>query len=136
MRMTRLRRSRNWRHTRRTRRQGTEEEDEAGEEQERNQRDKGRTRKRTGNRYRRKNSWGQKKTKQPKYIKEGSTGHPKPRPSKSTLEEERKAKAHERKPRGIPTENPNTSSGKPETGERNDRSRKRRELGQRNTEGH
>ena len=71
-----------------------------------------------------------------KYIKEGSTGHPKPRPSKSILEEERKAKAHERKPRGIPTENPNTSSRKPETGERNVRSRKRRELGQRNTEGH
>ena len=50
IRMTRLRRSRNWRHTRRTRRQGTEEQDEAGEEHEWNQRDKGRTRKRTGNR--------------------------------------------------------------------------------------
>ena len=134
MRMTR--RSWNWRHTRRTRWQGTEEEDEAGEEQERNQRDKGRTRKRTGNRYRRKNSWRQKRQSNQKYIKEGSTGYPKPRPSKSILEEERKAKAHERKPRGIPMENPNTSSRKPETGERNVRSRKRRELGQRNTEGH
>ena len=33
-------------------------------------------------------------------------------------------------------ENPKTSSRKPETGERNVRSRKRRELSKRNTEGH
>ena len=53
-----------------------------------------------------------KKQRNKKDTKEGSTGHPKPRPSKSILEEERKAKAHERKPRGIATENPKTSSRK------------------------
>ena len=133
--MTRRRQNRNWRHTRRTRRQGTEEEDEAGEEQERNQRDKGRGREPETGREER-TVGDRKRQRNEKYINEGSTGHPKPQPSKSILEEERKAKAHERKLRGIPTENPNTSSRKPETGERNSRSRKRRELGQRNTEGH
>ena len=93
--MTRLRRSHNWRHTRRTRRQGTEEEDEAGEEQEQNQIDKGRTRKRTGNRYRIKKEQLETEKDSPKVYKGGKNRvHREPRPSKSILEEERKAMAH------------------------------------------